>query len=97
MSSTPPRYADAALNTTQVDASAGAVNLSHQESRYWYLLASICIVTTAGLAFAMAPLLGEHIAGLWPWANTHIILTALLPLSMALLVGYLTIQKHLIL
>jgi transcriptional regulator with GAF, ATPase, and Fis domain len=94
MSSTPSDQDSAVMDTTQIAAAKGVGTLKRQESRYWYLLGTICIVTTAGLAFAISPILGERIAELWPWANTHIVLISLLPLSVALLVGYLTIQKQ---
>lgn len=94
MSTTPSEQGSAVKNLTQAAAAKGVGNLIRQESRYWYLLGGICIVTTAGLTFAISPLLGERMAEVWPWANTHVVLIALLPLSMALLVGYLTIQKQ---
>jgi transcriptional regulator with GAF, ATPase, and Fis domain len=94
MSSTPSDPGSAALDTTQIAAAKGVLGLKRQESRYWYLLGAICIVTATGLAFAISPLLGGRIAEVWPWANTHVVLISLLPLSIALLVGYLTIQKQ---
>lgn len=69
-------------------------HLRRQEMRYWYLLAGICIVVTAGLAFAISPLLTERLAELWPWANTSIVLLSGLLLTMWLMVTYLTIQKR---
>jgi len=81
------------IENTQVIDTPGTGQLRRQELHYWYLLGAVNIVTTAGLAFAITPLLGDRITGLWPWANTHVVLLTLLPLSMALLVGYLTIQK----
>ena len=72
----------------------GLNRLMEQETRYWYLLAGICILTTAGLVFAIAPLLSERMAGVWPWANTTVVLLTLLPLATALLAGYLTMQRH---
>jgi len=94
MSSTPSDPGSAVTDTTQIAATRGVVNLKRQESRYWYLLGAICIVTATSLAFAISPLLGERIVEVWPWANTQVVLISLLPLSIALLVGYLTIQKQ---
>ncbi|MDH3217249.1 MAG: GAF domain-containing protein [Candidatus Krumholzibacteria bacterium] len=68
-------------------------NLARRESRYWYLLAAICIMTTLGLVVAISPLLQERISTLWPWANTSIVLLAGLAISMGLLVTYLTLQQ----
>ena len=67
--------------------------LIQQEARHWYLLAAVSIISTAGLAFAVAPLLSERIAPLWPWANTHIVLLLGLAVSILLLVSYLTVQQ----
>jgi transcriptional regulator with GAF, ATPase, and Fis domain len=94
MSSTPSDQGSAVSDTTQIAAAKGIGKVKTQESHYWYLLGTICVLTTTGLTFAISPLLGERMAELWPWANTQVVLLALLPLSMALLVGYLTIQKH---
>ncbi len=94
MSTTPSNPGSAVMNATQPSATKGVGDLKRQESHYWYLLGAICIVTTTGLTFAISPLLGERVAEVWPWANTHVVLISLLPLSMALLVGYLTIQKQ---
>jgi len=94
MSPSPSARATAALDSTQTSDPSGVSKLMQQEARYWYLLAGICILTTAGLVFAIAPLLSERMTGVWPWANTTVILLTLLPLSTALLAGYLTIQKH---
>ncbi len=82
-----------AMENPQVIGTQDTGHLRRQELNYWYLLGAVNIVTTAGLAFAITPLLGDRVSGLWPWANTHVVLLTLLPLSMALLVGYLTIQK----
>jgi transcriptional regulator with GAF, ATPase, and Fis domain len=71
-----------------------ADTLRRQESHYWYLLAGICIMTTVGLAFAMAPLIDDRVTTWWPWANTHIVLVLALSLSTALLVTYVTAQKR---
>lgn len=71
-----------------------AASLRRQESQYWYVLAAVCILTTAGLAFAIAPALSDRVTTLWPWANTHIVLVVGLAVSTTLFVAYLTTQKR---
>jgi putative methionine-R-sulfoxide reductase with GAF domain len=68
--------------------------LLRQESRYWYLLAAVCITTTAGLAFAVTPMLTAQVVQLWPWANTHLLLVVGLSLCTTLLVAYLTMRRR---
>ena len=63
-------------------------------SRNWYLLATVTVFSTVGMAVAVAPLLAEQVGGVWPWPNTHIILLGGLVVSVALLVVYLTRQQH---
>jgi uncharacterized protein YigA (DUF484 family) len=68
--------------------------LNHQETRHWYLLAAISIISTAGLAFAVYPILSQRMADLWPWANTNLVLLIGLMLSILMLVGYLSLQQR---
>lgn len=75
-------------------ASVDIKDLKNRESRYWYLLGAICILTTGGLALAISPLLLESMTDLWPWSNSHIVFLAGLFLSVVMLVVYMTIQKQ---
>jgi Nif-specific regulatory protein len=45
------------------------------------------------MVIAVAPMLNERFAGIWPWANTHIVLLAGLVIAMALLIIQLTLQQ----
>ena len=69
-------------------------SLERQLAYNWFLLAGITIVSTTGLALAIAPALGERISSVWPWANTHIILLAGLASCIGLLVWHLTLQQR---
>lgn len=79
-------------NTEQSVASEEQVQ--RQLVRNWYLLAAITVVSTLGLAVAIAPLLSARIADVWPWANTDIVLLAGLALCIGLLVWHLTAQQR---
>ena len=68
--------------------------LNYQETRHWYLLAAISIISTAGLAFAIYPVLRERMADVWPWDNTNLVLLVGLMVSILMLVGYLTLQQR---
>jgi transcriptional regulator with GAF, ATPase, and Fis domain len=85
----------AAENTaSSKDLSKEISRLQARESRLWFLLAGVAILSTSGLAFAIMPLLRTRIEGVWPWANTTIVLLAALSVAILLLVTYLTIQHR---
>jgi len=65
-----------------------------QLARGWYVLACVAVFSTIGMSIAVAPLLNERFIGIWPWANTHIVLLAGLVIAMALLIIHLTIQQN---
>jgi transcriptional regulator with GAF, ATPase, and Fis domain len=73
--------------------SQGSKGLEKQSMRNWYLLASICAVSTVGLLIAVTPVLQESLASFWPWANTNIVLLVGLGGSILLLVLHLTFQQ----
>lgn len=75
-------------------ANARTDALRHQVSRNWYLLATVTVFSTIGMAVAVAPLLAEQVGAVWPWPNTHIILLGGLVVSVALLVIHLTRQQQ---
>jgi len=70
-----------------------AKGLERQSMRNWYLLASICAVSTVGLLIAVTPVLKDSIASFWPWANTSVVLLVGLGGSILLLVLHLTFQQ----
>jgi transcriptional regulator with GAF, ATPase, and Fis domain len=81
---------------TQVDGanrSPETRRLEKQSMRNWYLLASICAVSTVGLLVAVTPALRQSIAGFWPWAATDIVLLVGLGGSILLLVLHMTVQQ----
>lgn len=65
-----------------------------QVSRNWYMLAAVTVLSTIGMAVAIAPILAEQVGAVWPWPNTHVILLCGLVVSVALLVTYLTRQQQ---
>jgi len=67
--------------------------LERQSMRNWYLLASICGVSTIGLLLAVTPSLQGPLREFWPGARTDIALIAGLGGSILLLVLYLTTQQ----
>jgi transcriptional regulator with GAF, ATPase, and Fis domain len=67
--------------------------LEKQSMRNWYMLASICAISTVGLLIAVTPAIRESIAGFWPWAATDIILLVGLGGSVILLVLHMTFQQ----
>ena len=83
-------------NTKKKQESSSGENghVQRQLVRNWYLLAGITVVSTVGLAVALAPLLSARISGFWPWANTNIVLLAGLASCVGLLVWHLTIQQR---
>ncbi|MEE9268741.1 MAG: GAF domain-containing protein [Candidatus Krumholzibacteria bacterium] len=87
------RTTDSETHRANEDA-ARIGRLNDQETRHWYLLAAISIISTAGLAFAAYPILSQRMADVWPWANTNLVLLIGLMLSILMLVGYLTLQQR---
>jgi len=77
-------------NTPQ---STGTMGLERQSMRNWYMMASICAISTVGLLIAVTPILKDSIASFWPWANTSIVLLVGLGGSILLLVLHLTVQQ----
>jgi transcriptional regulator with GAF, ATPase, and Fis domain len=73
--------------------SQGSKGLEKQSMRNWYLLASICAVSTVGLLIAVTPVLQDSLSSFWPWANTNIVLLVGLGGSILLLVLHLTFQQ----
>jgi len=63
-------------------------------SRNWYLLVGVTILSTLGLAVAVAPVLSEQLGTLWPWPNTHMVLLGGLIASVVVLTVYLTVQQR---
>jgi len=60
--------------------------------RSWASLALASVLSTAGLALAIAPLLRAQIES-WPWAQTHLLLLAAVPVMLAALVFILTLRQ----
>ena len=67
--------------------------LHKDEQRQWFVLAGVTVLVTIALAVSVAPMLGEALASLWPWANTSFVLLGGFGLSIMMLVGYLTWQQ----
>jgi putative methionine-R-sulfoxide reductase with GAF domain len=65
-----------------------------QVSRNWYMLGTVAVFSTIGMAVAVAPMLAERVGTVWPWPNTHVILLCGLVVSVALLVTHLTHQQQ---
>jgi transcriptional regulator with GAF, ATPase, and Fis domain len=63
-------------------------------TRNWYLMATVTVVSTAGFALAVAPLLVEHLGAIWPWPKTNIVLLGGLVVSVFLLIAHLTSQQR---
>jgi len=76
-----------------LSTSPGSKGLEKQSMRNWYMLASICAVSTVGLLVAVTPVLQESLATFWPWANTNLVLLVGLGGSILLLVLHLTLQQ----
>ena len=62
--------------------------------RNWLLLAVVSVITIAGLATAIPPLLSKRVITFWPWADTALVLLAGLSLTVFVFVIYLTRQQR---
>lgn len=67
--------------------------LERQSMRNWYLLATICAISTVGLLIAVSPNLQGPLRAFWPGARTDVVLIVGLGGSVMLLVLYLTTQQ----
>jgi len=77
----------------EAPSGTGTRGLEKQSMRNWYLLASICAISTVGLLVAVTPVIQESIASFWPWANTGPVMLVGLGGSVLLLVLHLTFQQ----
>lgn len=77
----------------EAPSGTGTKGLEKQSMRNWYLLASICAISTVGLLVAVTPVIQESIASFWPWANTGPVMLVGLGGSVLLLVLHLTFQQ----
>jgi transcriptional regulator with GAF, ATPase, and Fis domain len=68
--------------------------LEQQVSKNWYMLGTVAVFSTVGMAIATAPMLAERLGTVWPWPNTHVVLLCGLVISVAMLVAYLTKQQQ---
>ncbi len=62
--------------------------------RSWASLALASVLSTAGLALAIAPLLRTQIESWWPWAQTHFLLLAAVPVVLTAFVLILTLRQR---
>ncbi len=67
--------------------------LERQSMRNWYLLATVCAVSSIGLLLAVAPSLQAPLREFWPGARTDVALIVGLGGSILLLVLHLTTQQ----
>jgi transcriptional regulator with GAF, ATPase, and Fis domain len=75
---------DVSASSNRAELTGHADGLRRQESWYWHLLAAWCVVATAGMGFALAPL---------PWVSNPAVLVTGLSGATLLVVTYLTVQK----
>jgi signal transduction histidine kinase len=68
--------------------------LENRTRRNWIVLMATSILSTLGLAVAVAPMLGTNFVELWPWVWTNHTLLAGLSLAVTALVWYLTNQER---
>jgi hypothetical protein len=66
------------------------LQLERRTQRNWLLLGVASIVSTAGLAVAVSPMLSSEAVAFWPWAHTTQALLGGLSLALTALVWYLT-------
>ena len=62
--------------------------------RNWTLLSAVSIASTTGLIVALAPTVSARLSGMWPWANTNVVLLGGLAACVGLLIAHLTIQQR---
>ena len=89
----PPAQAETRWREENRRHSADRRRLERQSMRNWYLLASICALSSIGLLMAVTPALKGPLREFWPGARTDIVLIAGLGGSILLLVLYLTTQQ----
>lgn len=77
-----------------VDRGTESKILENRLSRNWYALAGVSVISTLGMAIAVAPVLSDQFGHVWPWPNTHIVLLGGLTAAVALLVAHLTVQQR---
>ncbi len=68
--------------------------LDSQVSRNWYVLGSVTIFSTIGMAVAIAPMIANRLGSVWPWPNTHVVLLCGLVVAIAMLVAHMTMQQQ---
>lgn len=68
--------------------------LERQFSRNWYVLGAVTVLSTVGLAIAVAPVVAERVGAVWPWENTYVVLLCGLVVSVAMFVAHLTHQQR---
>lgn len=73
--------------------SAESRRLEVQSMRNWYMLATLCALSTVGLIVTVTPVLSDAMTGFWPWAQTDLVLLVGLAGSVLLLVSHLTLQQ----
>lgn len=86
----------------QLEGKESAVRNTHRGLhrrtwRNWLFLSVLSLITVAGLATAIPPLLSKRISALWPWAKTDLVLLAGLSLIMLVFIIYLTQQQRAVL
>jgi len=68
--------------------------LERQVSRNWYVLGAVTVLSTVGMAIAVAPVVAERVGAVWPWKNTYVVLLSGLVVSVAMFVAHLTYQQR---
>jgi transcriptional regulator with GAF, ATPase, and Fis domain len=68
--------------------------LERQISRNWYVLCAVAILSTVGMAIAVAPVVADRVGAVWPWGNTYVVLLCGLVASVAMFVAHLTYQQR---
>jgi signal transduction histidine kinase len=68
--------------------------LEKRTRKNWFILITTSLLSTMGLAIAMAPLINLELTHLWPWSHTDHTLLAGLSLLITALVWYLTEQER---
>jgi len=68
--------------------------LEKRTRKNWFILITTSLLSTMGLAIAMAPLIDLELTHIWPWSHTDHSLLAGLSLLITALVWYLTEQER---